>query len=151
MSVLSILHILSAVIWVGGMFFAYVCLRPVAADLLQPEQRLSLWCEVFKRFFLWVWVVVLLLIISGHSMIAVLGGMAVVGAHVHIMLGVGYVMIAAFMHVFFAPYKRLKQATAAGNWQEAGHQLNQIRRIVLFNLILGIATVSIAAGGRYVF
>ena len=42
MSVTITLHLLSAVIWVGGMFFAYMVLRPAAATLLEPPQRLPL-------------------------------------------------------------------------------------------------------------
>jgi putative copper export protein len=41
-------HILGAVIWVGGMFAAYVCLRP-AAGSLEASHRLQLWSAV-RRF-----------------------------------------------------------------------------------------------------
>ena len=44
-------HILSVVIWVGGMFFAYMAMRPAAASVLEPPKRLSLWLPTFKRFF----------------------------------------------------------------------------------------------------
>ena len=33
------LHILGAVIWVGGMFAIYVCLRPALGALAQPAAR----------------------------------------------------------------------------------------------------------------
>ena len=33
------LHLASVIVWVGGMFFAYVCLRPVAASQLAPTHR----------------------------------------------------------------------------------------------------------------
>ena len=49
------LHLLAAVVWVGGMFFAYVALRPVAASLLPPPLRLPLWSQTVARFFPWVW------------------------------------------------------------------------------------------------
>ncbi len=45
------LHLLASVIWVGGMFFAFMFLRPAAANLLEAEQRFPLWANVFKRFF----------------------------------------------------------------------------------------------------
>ena len=35
------LHVLAAVIWVGGMFFAWIVLRPVAASQLEPPARLT--------------------------------------------------------------------------------------------------------------
>ena len=53
--ILLFLHLTGVAVWVGGMFFAWVCLRPVAAVQLQPPARLSLWLAVFARFFPWVW------------------------------------------------------------------------------------------------
>lgn len=149
MPALIALHLLAAVIWVGGMFFAYVSLRPVAASLFEPPQRLPLWNAVFKRFFVWVWLAIVVLIVSGHSMIAMFGGMANIGAHVHIMLVLGYVMIALYMHVFFAPYKRLQQACTAQDWPEAGKRLNQVRQIIAVNLSVGLVVVLVAAAGRF--
>ncbi|MCX7168828.1 MAG: hypothetical protein NTY41_00670, partial [Proteobacteria bacterium] len=58
---LLFLHLISVTVWVGGMFFAYVCLRPVVAAQLQPPQRLPLWAAVFARFFPWVWLAVVLI------------------------------------------------------------------------------------------
>jgi uncharacterized membrane protein len=143
------LHLLAAIIWVGGMFFAYVCLRPVAAVALAPAERLTLWRGVFERFFKWVWLVIAVLI-SGHSMIYFYGGFGVVGKHVHLMLAVGYLMILLFGHLYFAPFKRLKQHVDDKNWPEAGAQLNHIRKIVAINLTLGLVTAAIASGGKFI-
>ncbi|MGH1462989.1 MAG: CopD family protein [Neptuniibacter sp.] len=151
MHALLSLHLLSATIWVGGMFFAYLCLRPVAAELLEPPLRLNLWNGVFKRFFTWVWVAVALLLISGHGMIAVLGGFAHIGLHVHIMLGLGYLMVALYIFLYFLRYKKLKQAVAEENWEVAGKMLGKIRHIVAVNLILGLITIAVASGGKYLF
>ncbi|MCI0653906.1 MAG: hypothetical protein L0Y39_05450, partial [Methylococcaceae bacterium] len=63
------LHLLSAVVWVGGMFFAYAVLRPAASSLLDASQRLPLWSETFRRFFAWVWVAIVLLVATGNWMI----------------------------------------------------------------------------------
>ena len=56
MALVITLHLLAVVIWVGGMFFAYMALRPAAGNLLEPPIRQTLWVAVFKRFFVWVWV-----------------------------------------------------------------------------------------------
>jgi uncharacterized membrane protein len=143
------LHILAATIWVGGMFFAYSFLRPVAADVLEPPQRLTLWVKVFEKFFNWVWLAIIVLIGSGHFMIAQFEGMANVGKHVHIMMLLGYIMSAIFMHVYFAPFKRLKAAVALQDWPNAASNLNLIRKMVLLNLVLGLLTVFLASAGRY--
>lgn len=149
MAIAISLHILAACIWVGGMFFAYVCLRPVAASSLEPAQRLTLWRGVFERFFKWVIVAILALIISGHVMIAMYGGMKVVGMHVHIMLLLGYIMFGIFGHLFFAPFKRLKQAVDNQDWPAGAAQLNTIRKMVGINLVIGLVTIIVASAGRF--
>ena len=68
-SISLILHILSAVVWVGGMLFAHMFLRPVAAAHLEPPVRLPLWVGVFKRFFPFVWLSILFLPLTGYLMI----------------------------------------------------------------------------------
>jgi len=145
------LHLLSAALWVGGMFFAYQILRPVAAGQLGPPARLALWAGVFSRFFPWVWLFVLLLPLTGYWMVFErLGGMAAVGWNIHLMQGLGWLMILVYMHLFFAPFRRLKEAVVTEQWPQAGKQLNQIRLIVGINLTLGILVFVIAAAGRLV-
>jgi uncharacterized membrane protein len=147
MMLLKLLHLLSVLIWVGGMFFAYVVLRPAAVETLEPPQRLRLWDAVFRRFFNWVWVAIVALLISGVYMIYLYGGMAHVGRHVHIMLALGLLMIALYGHVFFAAYRKLSRHVAAQNWKEAGEMLGKIRKLVALNLALGLLTVSVAVIG----
>ena len=57
------LHVLAAIVWIGGMFFALLVLRPSAGPL-EPPDRLALWRRVFARFFAWVWISLALLIIQ---------------------------------------------------------------------------------------
>lgn len=150
MSVAIALHVLSAAIWVGGMFFAYMCLRPVAAELLEPPQRLTLWARVFSRFFPWVWAAVALLLTSGYWMIfGRFGGFAASPLYVHLMQGLGLVMTGIYLHVFFAPYARLRRAVAAGDWPGGGAALGRIRRLVGLNTALGLLTIAVATAGRY--
>ena len=150
MGLVLILHLLAAVIWVGGMFFAYMVLRPVAAGQLEPPQRLALWAGVFGRFFPWVFATIAILLATGYWMALVFfGGFDGVGLHVHIMMWSGYVMMLIFLHVFFAPYKRLKQAVANADWASGARSLAQIRVMVGVNLALGMLVIAIASGGRY--
>jgi uncharacterized membrane protein len=131
------LHVLAAVVWVGGMFFAFMCLRP-ASQWLDAPLRLRLWAYVLSRFFRWVWPAVAILLVTGFWMVfGLYGGMANVGPHVHAMLGVGVLMVLLAAHVYFAPYKRLKRCIAVSNWPEAAKQLGQIRIFIAFNLALG--------------
>jgi uncharacterized membrane protein len=149
-SLAIVLHILSAVLWVGGMFFAHQVLRPVAVQQFEPPQRLKLWAQVFKRFFPWVWVCIVLLPLSGYWVVyRLFGGMSDVGLHIHIMQALGWLMILLFLHLYFVPFRRLKDAVITEQWPQAGKQLNQIRLIVGVNLSLGLIVSAIAAGGRY--
>jgi uncharacterized membrane protein len=150
MPVAVTLHILSAVIWVGGMFFAYMALRPVAASLLEPPLRLPLWSQTFARFFPWVWAVVILLPTTGYWMILwVFDGFANVRPYIHIMQVTGIVMILIFLHLFFVPYQRMNRAIAIKDFPAAGKQLAVIRKLIGTNLILGLFTITIATGGAY--
>jgi uncharacterized membrane protein len=144
-SIAVILHIFSAVIWVGGMFFALMVLRP-ASGPLDPPLRLALWLRVFAGFFPWVFAAIVLLLVSGFTLM--LGGYAV-GPHVHLMMAIGILMMLIFLHLFFAPWKRFRVALAAGDNPAAAAQLNQIRILVTINLILGLITVAIGSSGRY--
>jgi len=147
MKIAIFLHVLGVVVWVGGMFFAYMALRPAAAQLLDPPPRLRLWEGTFARFFPWVWISVTLILASGFYLIWLLGGIATVPVHVHAMLGLGILMMAIFFHVFFVPYRRLRRFVAAQEWKAAGAALGQIRMLVGANLVLGLITVAVATVG----
>ena len=142
-----ILHAVAAVVWLGGMFFALLVLRPATAPL-EPGPRLDLWSRVLDRFFQWVIAAIVLLLLSGYGMIfGVYSGFRGVGLHVHIMQGIGIIMMLAFFHLYFAPWRRFREARRDN--PAAANQLNQIRRIVVLNLVLGLATVAVGSSGRY--
>ncbi|MGB0723015.1 MAG: CopD family protein [Gammaproteobacteria bacterium] len=153
MSVMSIavtLHVIAVVLWVGGMFFAHQCLRPVAASQLEPAQRLPLWVGVFGRFFPWVWVSVVVVLATGLWMIlGHFGGFGAVRPFVHTMFLLGIVMMLIFMHVYFAPYKKLKRAVGAQDWPAGAKSLNQIRMLVGINTVIGVITIAVGSAGRY--
>ena len=149
MTIGLMLHSLAAVVWVGGMFFAYVVLRPVAGQL-DPGPRLRLWRGVFGKFFPWVIASIVVLLATGYWMIfGYLGGFAGAGVHVHVMQLTGLVMMALFLHLYFAPWKRMQRAVDQGDQPAAVKQLGQIRTIVLINLVLGLFTVAVGSSGRW--
>lgn len=144
------LHLLAAVIWVGGMFFAYNALRPAAAQVLEPPLRLELWVQVFRRFFVWVWLSIAITLGTGYWMLfSYFGGFAGAGMHIHIMHGGGILMVLIYLHVFFAPYNRLKQAVIVQDYPLAGAQLNMIRKMVGLNTIIGLLVIIAGSAGRY--
>jgi uncharacterized membrane protein len=142
------LHVLSVVLWIGGMLFAHQILRPVAASLLPPEMRLPLWNGVFARFFPWVWVAIFLLFASGTHLIFLRGGLAHAGTHVQVMALIALLMTGIFAFIFFGPYARLQRHCTAAEWADAAIALARIRRLVGINLLLGLVTVTVATAGR---
>jgi uncharacterized membrane protein len=147
-TVALIAHVWAAVVWVGGMFFALVALRPATAPL-EPGARLELWSRVLARFFAWVFAAIVVLLASGYGLIfGVLGGFAGPGVHVHIMQAIGIVMMLLFLHLYFSPWRRFRAAVARRDTSQAARQLNQIRWIVTINLLLGLVTVAVGSTGR---
>jgi uncharacterized membrane protein len=142
-------HIFGAVVWVGGMFAIYVCLRPALGDLEAPA-RLRLMRTTFQKFFPWVWAAILLLLASGYWMVfATFGGFSHLQLHINLMQALGWVMIALFVWLFHGPWLAFKRAVDAEDWPSAGASLNRIRQIIAVNLPLGLLVVIIGASGRY--
>ena len=147
-AVLFALHTLAAILWIGGMFFAHMVLRPAVIPL-SPEERLALWGRVFRRFFFWVWLAIALLLVTGYALVFILfGSMAGAGLFIHLMNGIGLVMMGLYGVLFFGPYRGFRRALAAGEWSTAARQQARIRRIVTINLLLGLLTAILATGGR---
>jgi len=134
-------HILAAVIWVGGMFFAYVVLRP-SMSVLEPIQRIALHTQIYRRFFLVVWHAMPLILLSGFVVLfGFYGGMEFVGWNVHLMLLLGLIMSAVFLLIFFGPYARFRRTT---DRTVAAASIDRIRKLIGINLVLGIVTVVVA-------
>jgi uncharacterized membrane protein len=143
------LHIFGAVVWVGGMFAIYVCLRP-ALITIEPAPRLRLMRATLGSFFRWVWIALLLLVVTGYGMVFVtFGGFDALPLHVDLMQAIGWVMIALFLWLFFGPWLAFKRAVDSENWPIAATSLDRIRRIISINLPLGLVVVVIGASGRY--
>ena len=148
MSVLIALHALAAVIWVGGLFFLVGILRPAASSVPLAE-RLPLLSTAMGRFFLWVWIAIIVLLVTGNTMTFMLGGMAGVPLYIHLMQALGWVMFLLFGHMFFSPWRRVRVALSAGALADALRAMNQLRFFAAINLAIGLLVVVIATGGRY--
>lgn len=147
MAILKLVHLLAVLIWVGGMFFAHMVLRPAAAETLDPPQRLKLMEAVFHRFFTWVWGAIGAILATGFYLIYLYGGFANLALHVHIMLTLGLAMVAIFGYIFFVCYVPFSAHVAKQHWKEAGEILATIRKLVALNLVLGLLIVCAVAIG----
>ena len=147
---LKTIHVLSIVLWIGGMAFAHFFLRPAVAQL-EASVRLRLMHDVLGRFFKAVLVVSLRTLVSGVWMLGRVakqvvqsGGSFEMPLAWTIMAVLGVVMVAIFMHIRFVLFKRLGQAVAASDWGAGAAAMAQIRRWVAFNLGTGILVLLVS-------
>lgn len=133
-------HLFAVIAWIGGMFFAYFCLRPAAVETLAPPQRLPLWSATFARFLPMMAIAVALLLASGYTMLLQVG-FAAAPVSWHIMATLGTIMAIVFAYVWLGLYPKLVAGCAAQAWPAAGEALNGIRKLVAVNLVLGAGTI----------
>jgi uncharacterized membrane protein len=146
---LYILHLLAAILWVGGVAFAILVLRPSLA-VLDPPQRLALHAQVFRRFFLLVWHAMPIAVLTGWAMLfGWYGGFRDSGWHVHLMNLTGVIMGIVFVAIWFGPYAMFRRAMAAGNGPQAAQAVHRIRTLITVNLALGLLTSAVAGLGRW--
>ena len=141
---LKTVHVLSIIVWIGGMVFAHFFLRPALAQI-EPPVRLRLMHDVLGRFFRAVLIASLLTLASGVWMLGRVarevvqsGGSFDMPLSWTIMATLGVVMVAIFLHIRFALYKRFSRAVAASEWAAGGAAMAQIRTWVSINLGLGV-------------
>jgi uncharacterized membrane protein len=130
------LHLAGAILWMGGMAFMVMALRPALHAQLQPPVRLPLVVATLRRFFVVVIASIALLLLTGVWLLLQLPG-AQAPRGWHAMAGLGILMTLVFGHIFFAPWRRLQRAVAAQDWPEGGKRMNQVALLVKFNLGLG--------------
>lgn len=140
-ALMKFLHIGAAVAWLGGISFMLLALRPVAVEQLQPPTRLPLIAQVLHRFFALAWASVGVLLLTGLVMLLQVG-MKNAPIGWHLMLGIGILMFALYGHLYFGPFRRLKQAVAAADWPEGGRRVGQIANLATVNLVLGALAIA---------
>jgi uncharacterized membrane protein len=137
------LHLLSAAIWVGGMFYAILVLR-VGLAVLDAGPRLQVQMVTLKKFFFYVWHVMPIMILTGWAMVAVVyGGFAVLPWSINVMQGLGILMALVFLYTFFDPWQRLRRAI-----RPAPELVPRIRSLIITNLALGLITIAVGAFGH---
>ena len=135
------LHVLGVVVWVGGMFFAHMALRP-SVQALEPPARLTLLVATLRRFMRWVDYAITAIIVSGFIMVSRLGGFAAVNQWVMAMMAIGLVMFVIYGWLALVQFRRLRDAVSASDWSAAGAAMKRVRHIVAVNLGLGIVVIT---------
>ena len=134
-------HLVAAIVWLGGMSFMLLALRPSLPTLEAPPQRLRLLAAVLRRFFALVWAAIGVLLLSGAYMYGHADAQAVPLGW-HLMSGLGVLMFLVFGHLYFSPYRRLQQAVTAADWPTAAGRAALIARLVSINFVLGWLAVA---------
>jgi uncharacterized membrane protein len=148
MSIAMTLHILGVIIWVGGMFFAHMVLRPALNECLEAPQRLPLLLKVFDGFFPWVWGAVIAIMASGFWMLfTVYEGS--IGFWLEFMSVVGVLMSAIFVFIYAIPYNQVGVALREDDKAKLVKAVNLIRQLILINLSLGMLVTIVATLGKY--
>jgi uncharacterized membrane protein len=150
---LKTLHLLSVIVWIGGMVFVLFFLRP-AVGVLEVPQRLVLMQAVLARFFRAVLVAASLSVLSGFWMMhrvarqgAQIGVSSPMPLEWLVMAALGTLMALIFAYIRVMCYPRLVAAVVAQDWPAGAAALAIIRRWVMVNLILGVATVAMTQMG----
>ena len=134
MQLILFFHLADAIVWMGGMAFMVLALRGPVAQQLQPPVRLPLLAAVLGRFFTVVAISIAVLLATGGLLMATASARP---PGWNVMAALGVLMMLIFGHLFFSPFRRLKQAVASADWAEGGRRMGQITLMAKINLGLG--------------
>ena len=150
-TLLKFAHVLSIVIWVGGMVFAHFFMRPAAVELLPPPQRVPLLHGALRRFLNSLIPVVIVVLFSGLGMMhRAVSESRKVGLEFPmpldwtLMAVFGVFMMLIFAFVRFALLPRLTRAVGVHDWPAGGTALNMIRFWVATNMVIGVGIIGMA-------
>ena len=140
----KILHLIAGIVWMGGMTFMLLALRPAALASLDAQPRALLMAEVWRRFYALVLLAIILLFATGTHMytttfraakLATGQGSVPLGWNVMLVLGLSMMLI--FGHIYFAGFKKYRRAVAAGEWPVAAKAAGLMHTMTLVNFTLG--------------
>jgi uncharacterized membrane protein len=144
LDIAKLLHLISAVVWMGGMTFMLFALRPATVQLMEPQARARLMGEVWRRFFAIVAVAAAVLFGTGTHLYTqafkaakAVAGVGSVPLGWNIMLVLGMLMILIFGHIYFAGFRKFQRAVDAAEWPVAAKAAGLIHILVVVNFALG--------------
>ena len=148
MPLIQALHGIAATAWIGGIFFAYMALRPAANKALEPAQRLQLWQAAYSHFFPWVWTFIVVLLITGYGDLFLhFGGFSNGALYLGVMHITGLIMIAFFIYLYFGLYKKLSHYVKEEDFSAAGEVMAKMRPVMAINLTLGLFITAVGISG----
>ncbi len=121
---LEFLHIFFAIVWIGGMVYSLLFLKPSLKELPNEDQRHKLLRSVFSKFFPAVWLSILVLFITGMGLWHGYRRDFSENPLFHTKLFLFALMILVFTYIYFFLFRKNK--------------LSHIPNLILVNLLFGI-------------
>ncbi len=147
--VVKLIHLVAAIIWMGGMAFMLQALRPAAIALLQPPERLMLMGAVWRRFFPVVLVSIVALFLSGTNLytttfraVKAAVGQGSVPLGWNVMVVAGLLMMVIFAYIFWVVYAKFKRAIDVQDWPLAGLLAARVHVLMVSNFVLGWVAIA---------
>ncbi len=136
------LHIVSAIVWIGGMIAIRVSVHPVLQSLEDPKIRLQETLQIVGRLFHLVMPFIVILIATGVAMQEGFGlAESGLGTEVLIKEGIWAVMTLNFTYMYFKRKKAVR-LFEEGNLSAAKTQISRLPNLLLpINIALGLAEV----------
>jgi len=131
-----LIHLAAAILWMGGMGFMLLALRPAVLALDGPV-RAKLMLTVWRRFFTVVGISIVVLLLTGVHLYATAMQVGAATPGKHLMVGIGLLMFLLFGHMVFAGYRKYARALAAADTTSAQRAAASIHAVVLINFGLG--------------
>jgi len=121
---LLFLHLFFAIVWVGGMVYSLLFLRPSLREIAQEEQRGKFLKQVFSKFFLAVWLSIIVLFLTGMGLWHGYRKDFSDNSLFHVKLFLFGLMVIIFTYIYFFLFRRNK--------------LSHIPNLIGVNLLLSI-------------
>jgi uncharacterized membrane protein len=155
----KLLHLFAALWWLGGMGTMLFAVRPAVLAELHSEARIRLLLAVLTRFFWGVWASVVVILLTGlhlygagasaaaqaRRVVVAAGGTAqsmLLPLGWNVMMALGILMMLIFAHIYFAGFRKLKRAVAAGDVPSGAAALAKMHPFIVANFGLGLAAVA---------
>ncbi|MEN9538927.1 MAG: hypothetical protein RLZZ126_1162 [Pseudomonadota bacterium] len=149
-SLIVLLHLAAAIVWLGGMTCLLWAVRPTLMTQLEGPARLRFLAQMWGRFFNAVLLaVVVLLATGGHLYASGFRALKAAGPGMpaglplgwSVMAALGTLMVLVFGHIYFASFRKFKRLLEADRFAEAATAAGRIHQLVVLNFCLGWAAV----------
>ncbi len=146
---LVFLHVLGAIVWVGGMVAMRIAVHPALQHIEDPKQRLARTLEMVRNLFTLVLPFILIILLTGLVMGLAVGGSGTqLGLFVHLKEGIWTVMTVNYALMV----KRRNQAErlfVGGDLAGARKTLSPLARFMLpLNIFLGLLALAVGIALR---